>query len=122
MLQLKPMDHVSPIQAQLGLETGPVSLINLFTVDKDDEAALLQAWTVDAEFMRIQPGFIFTQLYKAIGEESAYLNHAIWESNATFRAAFTHPEFQSKLSDYPSSAIASPHLFEKIAVPGICVA
>jgi hypothetical protein len=25
------------------------------------------------------------------------------------------------LSAYPSSVVASPHLFQKVAVPGICV-
>ena len=40
----------------------------------------------------------------------------------TFRAAFTHPEFAAKRSAYPPSAVASPHLFQKVAVPGICVA
>ncbi|XEN31568.1 hypothetical protein M728_002165 [Ensifer sp. WSM1721] len=37
-------------------------------------------------------------------------------------AAFSHPEFIAKLSDYPSSGVASPHLFQKVAVPGVCVA
>jgi hypothetical protein len=31
-----------------------------------------------------------------------------------------NPEFRTKLSASPSSAVASPHLFEKIAVPGLC--
>lgn len=122
MLLLQSMDRVSPIEAQLAQETGPVVLINLLTVDKDDEAAMLHAWTDDAHFMRAQPGFISTQLYRAVGEECAYLNHATWESSAAFRDAFTHPDFMAKLSDYPSSAIASPHLYEKVAVPSVCVA
>ena len=33
-----------------------------------------------------------------------------------------HPEFAAKRSAYPPSAVASPHLFQKVAVPGICVA
>ena len=72
--------------------------------------------------MKQQPGFISTQLHRALGESPTYLNYAVWESTAAFRAAFTNPDFQAKLSDYPSSAIASPHLFQKVAVPGICVA
>jgi Antibiotic biosynthesis monooxygenase len=55
-------------------------------------------------------------------ESPTYLNYAIWESTAAFRAAFTHPEFQAKLSGYPSSAVASPHLFQKVAIKGICAA
>ena len=97
-------------------------LINLFTIDKADEQALLAAWTHDAEFMKQQPGFISTQLHRAIGGSCAYLNYAVWESTAHFRAAFTHPEFTAKLSAYPSSAVATPHLFQKVAVPGVCVA
>jgi hypothetical protein len=44
------------------------------------------------------------------------------ESTAKFRAAFTHPEFRAKLTAYPEKAIASPHLFQTVGVPGICVA
>nr|WP_027668712.1 antibiotic biosynthesis monooxygenase family protein [Rhizobium leguminosarum] len=73
-------------------------------------------------FAQRQPGFISTQMHRAIGESPAYLNYAVWESTADFRAAFSHPEFRAKLSAYPSSAVASPHLFQKVAVPGICVA
>ncbi len=122
MLQLRAMDPAFPIERQLGIEKGPVVLVNLFTFDKADEAAMLEAWTEDAQFMQRQPGFISTQLHRAIGEGCAYLNYAIWESNAAFRAAFEHPDFQAKLSHYPSSVITAPHLFEKVAVPGICVA
>lgn len=122
MLQLKAMDPSFPIDRQLGLEHGPVVLVNLFTLAKADEAALLEAWTDDARFMQRQPGFISTQLHRAIGQGCAYLNYAIWETNASFRTAFTHPEFQAKLSNYPSSVIASPHLFEKVAVLGLCLA
>lgn len=122
MSVLRPLDPAFPIERQLATDASPVVLINLFTVDKADEHALLAAWAHDAEFMKQQPGFISTQLHRAIGGSCAYLNYAIWESTATFRAAFSHPEFQSRLSAYPSSAVAAPHLFQKIAVPGICVA
>lgn len=121
MIQFKPMDADYPIQQQLGRDGGPVVLINLFTLDKADEDAMLQAWTDDAQFMQRQPGYISTQLHRAVGQGCAYLNYAVWETNDAFTAAFNHPEFQAKLADYPSSVVASPHLFEKVAVTGICV-
>ena len=80
------------------------------------------AWQDDAQFMKRQPGFISTQLHRAIGESPAYFNYAVWESTADFRSAFMHPEFRAKMSAYPSSATASPHLFQKVAAPGVCVA
>ena len=122
MSQLKPLDPAFPIDRQLGIDAGPVVLVNVFTLDKADEQSFLQVWQDDAAFMKRQPGFISTQLHRAIGESPTYLNCAVWQTTADFRAAFTHPEFRAKISAYPASAVASPHLFQKTAVPGICVA
>jgi heme-degrading monooxygenase HmoA len=119
---MRPLDPDFPIERQLALDATGVVLVNLFTLDRADEQTFLQAWQNDAVFMKRQPGFISTQLHRAIGESPTYLNYAVWESTADFRAAFSHPEFRAKLSAYPSSAVASPHLFRKFAVPGICVA
>ncbi|RKE39935.1 heme-degrading monooxygenase HmoA [Paraburkholderia sp. BL23I1N1] len=122
MSLMRPLDPAFPIERQIALEASPVVLVNVFTLDKADEQVFLQAWQDDAAIMKQQPGFISTQLHRALGESPTYLNYAVWESNAHFRAAFAHPEFRARLSAYPSSAVASPHLFQKVAVPGICVA
>ncbi|WP_222374170.1 antibiotic biosynthesis monooxygenase family protein [Rhizobium leguminosarum] len=122
MSLMRPMDPAFPIDRQIAIDASAIVLINLFTLDKADEQAFLDAWQADAAFMKRQPGFISTQMHRAVGESPAYLNYAVWESTADFRAAFSHPEFRAKLSAYPSSAVASPHLFQKLAVPGICVA
>jgi heme-degrading monooxygenase HmoA len=119
---MRPLDPAFPIERQLAVDATSVVLVNVFTLDKADEQTFLQAWQNDAAFMKQQPGFISTQLHRAIGESPTYLNYAVWESTADFRAAFTHPEFRARLSAYPSSAVASPHLFQKLAVPGICIA
>ncbi|CAE6731467.1 hypothetical protein R69927_02410 [Paraburkholderia domus] len=121
MPQLRPLDPSFPIERQLATDAAPVVLVNVFTLDQADEQVFLQVWQDDAAFMKQQPGFISTQLHRAIGESPTYLNYAVWESTAHFRAAFAHPEFRAKLTAYPSSAVASPHLFQKVAVPGICV-
>ena len=52
----------------------------------------------------------------------AFLNYAIWESVDLFRQAFTHPDFQSHIADYPPSAVISPHLFQRMTVANLCVA
>ena len=103
-------------------EEGPVVLINVFTVDPADEAELIESWSHDAEFMKAQPGYISTQLHKAVAGSATFLNYAVWESIASFRSAFSNPEFQSRIARYPDSAVVSPHLFKKLAVPGHCVA
>jgi heme-degrading monooxygenase HmoA len=116
------MDPAFPIERQIAIDATPVVLVNVFTLDKADEQTFLEAWQDDALLMKRKPGFISTQLHRAIGKSPTYLNYADWESTADFRAAFTHPEFRKKLSAYPSSVVAMPHLFQKVAVPGMCVA
>ncbi|MGI9435555.1 MAG: antibiotic biosynthesis monooxygenase family protein [Geminicoccaceae bacterium] len=123
------MPHFKELNDQIGLadqmqsnEDGSVVLINVFTVDSADEAALLAAWSHDAAFMKAQPGYISTQLHKGIGGSSTFINYAVWESVESFRNAFGNPEFQSRIANYPNSAVASPHLFKKLAVAGHCVA
>ena len=122
MVNMKPLDPNFPIQQQISIDSGPVVLINIFTVDLQDQDSLFQAWKSDALWMKKQPGYISTQLHKAIGSSSMYLNYAVWDSVADFRAAFSNPEFQQELSHYPSSAVTAPHLFEKIAVQNCCTA
>jgi heme-degrading monooxygenase HmoA len=122
MSLLRPLDPAFPIDRQLAVDATPVVLVNLVTLDKADEPRFLEAWQNDAAFMKQQPGFISTQLHRAIGDSSAYVNYAVWESTAHYRTAFTHPEFKASLATYPSSVVAIPHLFQKVAVPGICVA
>jgi heme-degrading monooxygenase HmoA len=122
MSLLRPLDPAFPIERQIPIDASPVVLVNLFTLDKADEQAFLKVWGDDAAFMKRQPGYISTQLHRALGDNPTYLNYAVWESTAAFRAAFGHPEFRAKLATYPASAVASPHLFQTMAVPGVCVA
>ena len=122
MPQIRPLDPAFPIERQIAIDAAPVILVNVFTLDAADEEIFLKAWADDAAFMKRQPGFISAQLHRAVGDSPTYLNHAVWETTADFRAAFTHPEFRARLSAYPASAVASPHLFQKVAIPGICVA
>ena len=122
MPKLIEMDRNVTFFAQMEEQIGPVILINVFTVEPAEADQLLKAWTADAALMKQQPGFISTQLHRGIGGSGVFINYAVWESVEDFKRAFGNPEFQSKLKDYPPSAEASPHLFQKVAVPGICVA
>ncbi|HWX34092.1 MAG TPA: antibiotic biosynthesis monooxygenase family protein [Steroidobacteraceae bacterium] len=91
----------------------------MFTVARDDLDGLLAAWEHDANWMKKQPGYISTQLHRGIGGSCAFLNYAVWESVGHFRRAFIHPEFRGALAAYPSSVVAMPHLFAKVAVANL---
>ena len=121
MLQLKPLDENVPIFQQMNVDVAPVVLVNIFTVSESDIPALLKAWEDDANWMKQQPGYISTQLHQGIAGSAVFMNYAIWESVAHFRVAFNHPDFKKALERYPSSAVASPHLFTRLTVPNLCV-
>ena len=121
MPQLRPLDPYFPITQQLEVTASPVVLVNVFTVDAADVDALLKAWKNDGLWMKRQPGFISTQLHRAIGDSYVFMNYAVWESVDHFRQAFTHPDFQSAIAAYPASSVASPHLFQKMTVANLCV-
>jgi len=121
MVQLKPLDEHVPIFHQLNADVSPVVLVNVFTVSESDIPALLKAWEDDANWMKKQPGYISTQLHRGIAGSTVFMNYAVWESVAHFRAAFTHPDFKKALAHYPSSAVASPHLFTRLTVANLCV-
>jgi quinol monooxygenase YgiN len=121
MVKIVEMDETITLEKQLGEDVGPVILINKFNLDPQDVNQFLKAWASDAEIMKQQPGFISTQLHRGIAESCTFINYAVWESTSQFKQALGNPQFQAKMSDYPASVIASPHLFKKIAIPGICV-
>lgn len=119
-LSIQPLDPDFPIIRQLDADVSPVVLINVFKVDPADVEKLVEAWEEDANWMKMQPGYISTQLHKGVGESCVFLNYAVWESAKHFKAAFINPEFRSRLSNYPSSTVAQPHLFTKVAVSNLC--
>lgn len=106
---------------QLQQETGPIVLINTFTVALEDVDRLIETWAQDAAYMKRQPGFISTQLHRGIAGSTTLVNVAVWESSQALRAAFFSPEFQTQIAGYPASTVTQPHIFEKFAVPGVCV-
>ena len=123
MLKLRELDESVAIRDRLADENPePVVLVNLFHVAPEHAGALIEAWAEDAKYFRAQPGFISTQLHRGIAGSGVFLNYAVWESVGAFRAAFGNPAFRATLANYPDGATASPHLFRKMAVDGLCVA
>jgi quinol monooxygenase YgiN len=120
-VQFAEMDDRVTFAEQLAHETGTVVLINTFTMDAADIDRFLATWATDAALMK-QAGCISIQLHRGTAGSTTFVNVAVWESAQRLREALAAPEFRANLALYPESALAKPHLFEKVAVPGICVA
>ena len=105
---------------------GSVILINKFNVAQGKVEQFLKDWGEDATNFKQQPGFISAQLHKGIGKSSVFINYAVWESMEHYKKAINKILFRSKsqsplLKYDDESLVISPHLFTRIAVPGICV-
>ena len=120
-MKLIEMDERITFSKQLEENVGAVIVISKFDIKPDDVDYFLKAWASGAKIMKQQPGFISTQLHHGIAGSNVFINYTVFESAEYFKRASNNPDFQSKLSDYPVNALVSPHLFKKVAVPGVCV-
>jgi heme-degrading monooxygenase HmoA len=82
----------------------------------------LALWQATATYMKRCPGHVATQLHRGIGGSNALVNVSVWESAEALRHAHADPEFREKIKDYPQGTVSCPHLFQKVAVEGVCVA
>jgi heme-degrading monooxygenase HmoA len=120
VVAFRELDERVPFAQQLGENGGPIVFFNTFHVEPDEVDAFLEAWRVDGEYMEKQPGYVSTQLHRGSAGSTTFINVAVWDSVEAMRAAVSNPELRASLSNYPASAVASPHIFRKVAVPGIC--
>jgi heme-degrading monooxygenase HmoA len=121
MVKIIEMDENVTLTSQLEEDAGPVIVLNKFTVKPEDVDEFLKVFEDTTKKFKQQPGFISAQLHRGIGGSSTFFNYVVWESAGHFKQAFSRPEFRSSMADVLPKVTMSPHLFKKVAVPGICV-
>ena len=106
--QIPAQDRVAP--ASGGAVSGPVTLMNSFSVSPGRDEAFHELWTKTSKYFTAQPGFISLRLYRAASADAQYrwVNVANWDSEAHFRAAHATDEFRSVVTqpgweEFPSS-------------------
>lgn len=122
MVMIKHLDPSTPFEKQLKEETGPVCMIETIFVPREQTEEFLKIWREDAGYMKRQPGFISAQLHRGTAGSQLLVNVGVWESTQALLTAFATPEFQSKAAQYSDEITGYPHVFERIAVEGICIA
>jgi hypothetical protein len=127
LYMLKPieMDENVTLVVQVEEEEGgrPVILINKFNVKPEDLDQLLNAWAVEAAYLKQKQGFIYSQLHRGIGGSCVFINYAVWESvrhTLSRRQAILHLGRRLHLIQIVLCGITLS-FFRKVAVPGICV-
>jgi quinol monooxygenase YgiN len=121
MVRIVEMDERITLEKQLDEDVGPIIVMNKFNVGPDEVDEFLNVFAKTTETFKQQPGFISAQLHRGIAGSSTFVNYGVWESATHFKQAFNMPELKSNMASVLPDTVMSPHLFKKVAVPGICV-
>ena len=115
------LDGKVTLEVQVQQNISPVIQITTYTVSLDEIDQFLDTWALIAGFVKkTVSGIISIQLHRGVAGSNVFLAYLIFESTDSIRQLYKNSDFPVLLSKYPSSTVASPHLFEKIAIPGIC--
>jgi heme-degrading monooxygenase HmoA len=116
------LDPETSFEDQLAADTGPVVVVTTFLVPEGRMDEVVRNWQRDGDVMKGAPGYISAQLHRGVGASNLLMNVAVWESTAALAAAFADPAFQGEGRRYPAGVRVLPHVYRKVAVPGVCVA
>lgn len=111
-----PMSQQVPIIDALVDE--PVSMINAFTVTRDESGRFLQRWKDNASAMAKQPGFIRACMYRSLIKDSElrFINVAEWASGKALAEARKNAEWrgavQRMLDDPELHITPRPSVYE----------
>ena len=105
---------------------GSVILINKFNVKPNKVEQFLKGWAEDAIQFKQEPGFISTQLHRGLEKVVFSLTMKFgsqWNiiRKRLIKILFSIQSLSPLLKYGDKSLVISPHLFTKVAVPGICV-
>jgi heme-degrading monooxygenase HmoA len=111
------MDTNVSFDKQIANNVAPVVLLSTFLVKHEFLAGFRKQFAT----MRKQPGLISAQLHRGIAGSCLFMNYVIWESTDAFKHGFESPEFQAQLKQYPPGTEVSAFMFQRVAVPGMCL-
>ncbi|MFB6163740.1 MAG: antibiotic biosynthesis monooxygenase [Haloarculaceae archaeon] len=92
-----------------------VTLVNVFTVDPDRQAALVDALiTATESVMRDVPGFVSANIHRSLDGERV-VNYAQWESVEAFEAMRQDPSAAEHIEAIGADVDFDAHLYEVVS-------
>jgi quinol monooxygenase YgiN len=103
-------------QAHISAGAQAVTLINVFTVDPDQQQRLVELWQqATDEVMRHRSGFISASIHRSL-DGTRVINYAQWESREAFGAMFQDPQASEHLTKLAEVGTPAPVLCEVVSV------
>lgn len=95
-----------------------ITFINALRVPRERDTEFLEKWDRGAEYVRSQPGLVWTSLHRALDPDGAfqYFTVAVWESQERFEAATSTAWWRAYVADFGLSR--APTGFG--ATPSVC--
>jgi heme-degrading monooxygenase HmoA len=115
------MDPNVSFDQQIVNNIAPVVLLSTFLVQHQHVEEFLAGFRKQFAIMRKQPGLISAQLHRGIAGSCLFMNYVISQSTDAFKHGFESPEFQAQLKQYPPGTEVSAFMFQRVAVPGMCL-
>ena len=107
----------NPLTRQASLVYTSVVTAQMCSNQRSRDEAFLELWTETSRYFRAQPGFVSLRLHRAVSSDAPhrFVNVAVWESAAHYRAPHQTEEFISLVTqdtwrEFPSS----PALYEVV--------
>ena len=92
-----------------------VTLINVFTVDPDNQRKLVDLLNAATdEVMKQMPGFVSANIHRSL-DGWHVANYAQWRSEADFTAMLSNPAAREHMAAVSSIASAEPVLYELVS-------
>lgn len=81
------------------LVSGPVVLINAFTVPPKESERFLGRWNDNTEIMARQPGLVRVRMFRSLVDdvELRFVNVAEWESGTALDRARANPDWRASM-------------------------
>lgn len=93
-----------------------VTLINVFTVEPENQQRLVEAWQRGTEeVMRHIPGFISANIHRSL-DGTKVVNYAQWESAEAFNASLRAPGVGDYFKELANIGTPAPVLCDVISV------
>jgi quinol monooxygenase YgiN len=103
-------------ESTISAELPVVTLINVFTVEPEDQDRLVELWQRATDnVMRHLPGFVSANVHRSL-DGTKVVNYAQWESQEAFTAMLQNPEARPYLAELAEIGTPAPVLCEVVSV------
>ena len=99
----------------IAINNNLVTLVNVFTVEPENQQRLVDIFVEAGESMTKQPGFISATIHKSL-DGTRVINYVQWRSKEDFEAISNNPETTAHINEIKKLAKGNTSFYEVCAI------